>query len=70
MHLAVHLSRNFTRKVFVYQPRRHNGTFLPPVQRPDPFVIPRTVHITINGYVQNHHQRVRSEVRTRPEQGR
>lgn len=46
-HMALHLSRKFTRRVLVVQPRRADGTFLSPV----PSSTVATVHLTINGVV-------------------
>ena len=49
-HMALHLSRKFTRRVLVVQPRRADGTFQSPVEERRNLTIP-TVHLTINGVV-------------------
>lgn len=49
-HMALHLSRKFTRRILVVQPRRADGTFQSPIDILRGVTIP-TVHLTINGLV-------------------
>lgn len=48
--MALHLSRKFTRRILVVQPRRADGTFESPVETGRSVTI-ATVHLTINGHV-------------------
>jgi hypothetical protein len=47
-HLAVHISRQATRRILILQPRNSLGQFLSPVR---PTLAPATVHVTLNGGV-------------------